>query len=213
MRLAPTGDGGATEGVGPHPIRGPEEERGLEEGVGCGGWLCVEGPGTWWVPSQAELGRQDNLPVGCPPEQGPAHPVVLLYGQRQPPAAWEQLKHTAVSDCWRTEHTHTHTHTHTHALSIPVRRGLTPPRRCLAEGDVPAAVREREREKGVGGTAGGASTSAAAVSRSASDGPPSGQAEASRGGCVARLPSQHPGPARTSASPPAWTLWPTVPPS
>ena len=95
-KLAPTGDGGAAEVVGPHSVWHPQEKGALKKGVGCGGWLGVEGPGTWWVPPQAELRCEDNLPVGCPPEQGPAHPVVLLLRERQPPATWEQLKHSSV---------------------------------------------------------------------------------------------------------------------
>ena len=81
-----------------HILYGTHRKKSLKKGVGCGGWLGVEGLGTWWVPPQAELGCEANLPVGCPPEQGPAHPVVLLLRERQPPATWEQLKHTAVSD-------------------------------------------------------------------------------------------------------------------
>ena len=70
--------------VCPHLIRQPQEEWALEEGVSCGGWLGVDGPGSWREPPHAMV-LEDKLPASCPPEESPAHPLLLLYRQRQPP--------------------------------------------------------------------------------------------------------------------------------
>ena len=84
--------------VCPHLIRQPQEEWALEEGVSCGGWLGVDGPGSWREPPHAMV-LEDKLPASCPPEESPAHPLLLLYRQRQPPGLRQQLKHTAIPVC------------------------------------------------------------------------------------------------------------------
>src|SRR4029434_8015344 len=86
--------GRAAEVVCPRPVGQPQEEGALEEGVSCGGWLGVEGPGSWRVPPHAVV-IEDSWPAACLREESPAHPLLLLYRQRPSPAQGQHLKHTA----------------------------------------------------------------------------------------------------------------------
>ena len=90
--------GRAAEVVCPRPVGQPQEEGALEEGVSCGGWLGVEGPGSWRVPPHAGV-VEDSRPAGHPLEQSPAHPLLLLQRQRPSPALRQQLKLTEIPVC------------------------------------------------------------------------------------------------------------------
>lgn len=87
-----------TQTLCPHPVRHPQEEWLLQEWVGRGGWLSVEGFKFWLVLPQAEVvGGEDYWPSGCPPEECLAHPLLLLVRQRLSIAHRQQLQSTPLS--------------------------------------------------------------------------------------------------------------------
>ena len=82
---------GTREPVGPHPVGRPQEEPALVEVVDRGG-LCVEEPGSWGEPPQAQLTGEDRLVAREAGEKSLAHPVLLFLRQRLPPALGQQLQ-------------------------------------------------------------------------------------------------------------------------